>query len=70
MVEYYKEKVKTNLELLKVVASGLTILVLIFGNLILKDNFGSIQNHYLLFTGCIILIVILTVIILKYTLVF
>ena len=65
MIEYYKEKVKANIELLKIVASAVTVFILILGNLLLKDNFGGNENHYLIFVSCIFLIVILSIILFK-----
>lgn len=62
MVEYYKEKVKTNLELLKIVASGVTVFIVILGNLLLKDNFGNNIIHYILFVTLVFVIFNLSII--------
>lgn len=58
MIEFYKEKVKTNLELLKIVASGITVSALIGGNIVIKDNFGENSNQYIVFSILLAIILI------------
>lgn len=56
-VEYFKEKIRTDTELLKLFFSALLVLIGITGTLLLKDNFGENQMH--LFVLIIIIMVIL-----------
>lgn len=58
MNEFHKEKAKTNVELLKIVASGTTLFFLLLGNLLMKDNFGERDQHYLYFVFLLTLILI------------
>lgn len=43
--EFYKEKIRTDTELLKLFFSALLLLVGIMGTLLMKDNFGENQVH-------------------------
>lgn len=54
MNEFHRESAKTNTELLKIVASGITVLLLLLGNLLMKDNFGNTDKHYLYLTILIV----------------
>ena len=62
MLDFSKEKVKTNVELLKILATVGGIMVLIVGNLLMKDNFGEIGRHYLYLTILIVALIICAII--------
>jgi len=62
LLDFSKEKVKTNVELLKILATVGGIMVLLLGNLLMKDNYGELDRHYLYFTFLLVGIIICTII--------
>ncbi|TAG56902.1 MAG: hypothetical protein EAZ27_03965 [Cytophagales bacterium] len=58
-VDYYKEKIKTDTELLKLFFSALLLLLGILGTLLMKDNFGGIEIHLFILIIITMLIFIL-----------
>lgn len=58
-VDYYKEKIKTDTELLKLFFSALLLLLGILGTLLMKDNFGFNDTHIF-----ILIIIIMSILVL------